>query len=224
MPAPLSNDLRTRILKARQRGETIEQIAREKEVSVSAIVRLLRLHRETGSHEARPLNNGRKPMLSQETLQLIKERIERQPDITLKELKQELSLPVSEAALCKTINNKLGLVRKKTGYAAEQDREDVCLQRIQWREQQLELDPSHLVFLDESGVNTGMTRIYGRAASHKRVREAMPDTRFERTSVLSSVRLDGTMVPMVFEGALNSELFKAYVEKMLAPSINPAIL
>ena len=115
MPAPLSNDLRTRILKARQRGETIEQIAREKEVSVSAIVRLLRLHRETGSHEARPLNNGRKPLLSQETLQLIKERIERQPDITLKELKQELSLPVSEAALCKTINNKLRLVRKKNG-------------------------------------------------------------------------------------------------------------
>ena len=115
MPAPLSNDLRTRILNARQRGETIEQIAREKEVSVSAIVRLLRLFRETGSHEARPLNNGRKPMLSQETLQLIKERIERQPDITLKELKQEFSLPVSEAALCKTINNKLGLVRKKNG-------------------------------------------------------------------------------------------------------------
>lgn len=83
------------------------------------------------------------------------------------------------------------------------------------------MDPSHLVFLDESGVNTGMTRIYGRAVSHRRVKEAMPDIRFERTSVLSSVRLDGTMVPMVFEGALNGELFKAYVEKMLAPSIKP---
>lgn len=90
-----------------------------------------------------------------------------------------------------------------------------------WKEQQLELDPSRLVFLDESGVNTGMTRIYGRAASHRRVREAMPDIRFERTSVLSTIRLDGAMVPMVFEGALNGELFKAYVEKMLAPSLRP---
>lgn len=115
MPAPLSNDLRKRILRAKERGDTIEQIAREKEVSVSAIVRLLRLHRETGNYEPRPLNNGRKPMLSQETLQMIKDRIEKQPDVTLKELREEYSLPVSEAALCKTINNKLGLVRKKNG-------------------------------------------------------------------------------------------------------------
>lgn len=54
-------------------------------------------------------------MLSQETLQMIKDRIEKQPDVTLKELREEYSLPVSEAALCKTINNKLGLVRKKNG-------------------------------------------------------------------------------------------------------------
>ena len=115
MPAPLSDDLRLRILHARERGDTIEQIEREKEVSVSAIVRLQRLFRETGRHEPRPLNNGRKPRLNQETLQRITERIERQPDITLKELIEEYSLPVSEAALCKTINNKLGLVRKKNG-------------------------------------------------------------------------------------------------------------
>ena len=154
-------------------------------------------------------------------LQRIKERIERQPDVTLRELKEEYSLPVSEAALCKTINKKLGLIRKKTGYAAEQDREDVCLQRLNWKTKQPELDSSRLIFLDESGVNTGMTRIYGRAASHQRNKEALPDIRFERTSVLSSVRLDGTMVPIVFEGALNGESFRAYVERMLAPSLKP---
>jgi len=48
-------------------------------------------------------------------LQRIKERIERQPDVTLRELKEEYLLPVSEAALCKTINKKLGLIRKKNG-------------------------------------------------------------------------------------------------------------
>jgi transposase len=75
MPAPLSNDMRIRIIKARERGDTIAQIAREKEVNQSTIVRLLRLYRETGSHEARPLNNGRKPRLSPETLEIIRERI-----------------------------------------------------------------------------------------------------------------------------------------------------
>ena len=75
MPAPLFNDVRIRIIKARERGDTIAQIAREKEVNQSTIVRLLRLYRETGSYEARSLNNGRKPRLSPETLEIIRERI-----------------------------------------------------------------------------------------------------------------------------------------------------
>jgi len=75
--------------------------------------------------------------------------------------------------------------------------------------------------LDESGVNTGMTRLYGRGASHERVVEAVPDTRFHRTTILSSVRLDGTIVPIVFEGALNGNIFKAYVTEWLVPSLRP---
>ena len=63
MPAPLSNDLRKRIIRDREKGDTIEKISREKEVSVSAIVRLLALYKETGNYEPRPLNNGRKPRL-----------------------------------------------------------------------------------------------------------------------------------------------------------------
>ncbi len=66
MPAPLSNDMEIRIIKARERGDTMAQITREKEVNQSTIVRLLRLYRETGSYEARPLNNGRKPKLNPE--------------------------------------------------------------------------------------------------------------------------------------------------------------
>jgi hypothetical protein len=77
------------------------------------------------------------------------------------------------------------------------------------------------VFLDESGVNTSMTRLYGRAAKHQRVIEAVPDARFHRTIILSSVRLDGAMVPLVFEGALNGDIFRAYVVQCLTPSLRP---
>ena len=78
-----------------------------------------------------------------------------------------------------------------------------------------------MVFLDESGVNTGMTRLYGRAVKHKRVVEAIPDIRFHRTTILSSVRLDGTTIPLVFEGALNGDMFRVYVSQLLAPSLKP---
>jgi transposase len=78
-----------------------------------------------------------------------------------------------------------------------------------------------LVFLDESGVNTSMTRLYGRAQKHDRVIEAVPDTRFHRTTILSSVRLDGQTIPFVFEGALNGDIFRLYVTQLVAPSLNP---
>lgn len=115
MPAPLSRDIRKRIVEAKKRGDSHAKVSKEMQVSVSAITRLLSLYRETGEYEPRPLNNGRKPRLDEQTLQKVRQRIEEQPDITLHELIDELSLPVSAPALCNTINKKLGLVRKKNG-------------------------------------------------------------------------------------------------------------
>ena len=115
MPAPLSRDMRKRIIEAREKGDSIQKIATEKGVGTNTIVCLLRLYRDTGSYEPRPLNNGRKPRLDDETLEKIRRRIEKQPDIALHELKEEFALPVSVQALCKTINEKLGLRRKKNG-------------------------------------------------------------------------------------------------------------
>lgn len=66
-----------------------------------------------------------------------------------------------------------------------------------------------------------MTRLYGRACKYERVIEAVPDARFHRTTVLSSVRLDGTTIPFVFEGALNGDIFRVYVTQLLAPSLKP---
>jgi transposase len=51
--------------------------------------------------------------------------------------------------------------------------------------------------------------------------EAVPDTRFHRTTIFSSIRQDGTKVPFVFEGALNGDLFRADVAQWLAPSLKP---
>jgi len=75
------------------------------------------------------------------------------------------------------------------------------------------------VFLDESSVNFGMTRLYGRAPVNERIEEYVPDVRFQRLSILSTVRLKGAQVPFVFNGTLNSELFKEYIEVFLAPTL-----
>ena len=79
------------------------------------VARLLALYRESGSLNPRPLNNGRKPRLDAAMLDKIRDRVREQPDISLPELIDEFSLPVSAPALCKTLNGKLGLRRKKNG-------------------------------------------------------------------------------------------------------------
>jgi transposase len=65
-----------------------------------------------------------------------------------------------------------------------------------------------------------MTRLYGRAPLNERVKDYVPDVRFQRLSVISAVKLDGTNVPFVFNGTLNSELFKEYVDTFLAPALS----
>lgn len=115
MPAPMSNDLRKRIIEAKARGDTNKKIAREKDVSESAVERLLALYRATGSYEPRRYKRGRKPRLTPEQLEMIRIRILAEPDIGLSELIEKFKLPVCESALCRTVNNKLGLRRKKNG-------------------------------------------------------------------------------------------------------------
>jgi len=75
------------------------------------------------------------------------------------------------------------------------------------------------VFLDETSVNCGMTRLYGRAPKNERVCDYVPDVRFKRTSVISTIRLNGDSVPFMFKGTLNGDLFIGYVEQYLAPTL-----
>jgi hypothetical protein len=95
--------------------------------------------------------------------------------------------------------------------------------RSEWKAKQGSLDSARLVFLDESGMNPGMTRLYGRATKHRRVIEAILDVRFQRMTILSSVRWDETTIPFVFEGAFHGEFFRAYVRDGWRPHSSRAI-
>jgi len=88
-----------------------------------------------------------------------------------------------------------------------------------FKEIQPKLDIAKLVALDESSVNLSYTRLYGWAPSGERVNEGVVDVRFERQSILSTMRINGGIVPIVFEGTLNKEIFSAYIENQLAPSL-----
>ena len=91
--------------------------------------------------------------------------------------------------------------------------------RKNWKEEQKTLDINKLYFLDESSVNLGMTRLYGWGKKNERVEDYVPDVRFERTSIISTLSLGGINAPMTFKGTLDADLFREYVKQVLAPSL-----
>jgi transposase len=64
-----------------------------------------------------------------------------------------------------------------------------------------------------------MTRLRGWGEKHARVEDYVPDARFERTSILATVRLSGVNAPVTFKGTLNGEVFGLYVKYVLAPTL-----
>ena len=76
-----------------------------------------------------------------------------------------------------------------------------------------------LVFIDESGAKTNMTRLYGRAKAGARTTDDTPSGHWCTTTMISSVRLDGSTACMVVDGATTKDVFKAYVEQILLPTL-----
>jgi transposase len=186
---PYSQDLRQRVLETVQSGEgSLRQIARRFLVSVSFVTRLLRTHRSTGSLEPKPHGGGNPAILTPEDLERLRGLVGQQPDATLEELRQRLGASCSTMTISRALR-KLGLPRKKkVPRAAEQDRPDVQERRREFREEMAGLDPRRLVFVDECGANTAMTRTHGRAPAGQRVYSDTPG-HWESITLICGMRL-----------------------------------
>jgi hypothetical protein len=73
--------------------------------------------------------------------------------------------------------------------AAEQERPDVAEARRQWKNDQTKLDPTKLVFVDETGASTQMARLYGRAKRGRRVVSAIPWGHWKTVTFVAGLRL-----------------------------------
>src|SRR3712207_8410131 len=106
--------------------------------------------------------------------------------------------------------------QKKSQIAKERDEEVRGL----WRWLASRFDARRLVFVDESGFNTSMTRLRARAPRGKRAYGKVPRNRGKNTTLIASITLEGAMgESMSVEGATDAEAFEAYVEHFLAPTL-----
>ena len=89
--------------------------------------------------------------------------------------------------------------------------------RRRWIREQGLLDYTHLVFIDETSVNTSMTRLYGRGPRGERVIARVPFGAWKTFTFVAALRCDGMTAAMMIKGAMNGETFLAYIEQCLAP-------
>ena len=130
MPAPYSLDLRTRIVEAYQNNHgSIRKVAKIFDVGKSTVASYLKLTDKNGTPKAKTPSGGRPERIDLKGMAIIRSYIEYKPDITLNELSSKYykkrKIKVSTSIICRTLK-KMNLIRKKKSlYAAEQEREDV---------------------------------------------------------------------------------------------------
>lgn len=83
------------------------------------------------------------------------------------------------------------------------------------------IDLDRLVFLDESGVSTQMTRLYARSTGGGRIYEATPDGRWKILTILGAISTRGMIATMTIEAATDREIFLAYLDEVLCPKLRP---
>jgi transposase len=102
---------------------------------------------------------------------------------------------------------------------AEQHRPDIARKRRRWKSHQHRIDPSRLVFIDETWVKTNMAPLRGWGPRGCRLEARLPHGHWKTLTFIAALRLDRLDAPWVIDGPINGELFTLYVETQLAPTL-----
>lgn len=112
-------------------------------------------------------------------------------------------------------------VLKKSLHAAERDTEENRKHRRVFLETIRSISPERLIYVDESGVTTSMTRLYGRALGGARIHEAAPVGRWKILAVLGAMSIRGIVAAMTIEEPADTDIFLAYLDRCLCPQLRP---
>ena len=219
MPKSCSCDLRQRVIDMVESGASRHEAAEHFGVAVSSVVKWMQRWNE--SRSAAPKARGGSTSPLERRAERIVAVITQQPDLTLEETAAELRryrIRTSRSSLSRFFHRH-DITFKKSMQAAERERADVARARRRWIREQGLLDPARLVFLDETAVTTSMVRLRGRAPRGVRVIGRVPFGSWETITFIAALRHNKMTAPMAFEGAMTAEMFLAYLEQCLCPTL-----
>lgn len=110
---------------------------------------------------------------------------------------------------------------KKSLHAQERDTEENRKRREEYLDRIQGIASERLIFLDESGVTTSMTRLYGRCQGGARIPEATPQGHWKMLTILGALSTRGMIAVMTIEEATDTDIFLAYLDRVLCPKLRP---
>jgi transposase len=217
---PYSQDLRERVVKAVDEGLSRSEIVHLFGVSEATIKRYLKLRRETGSLAPKSIP-GYPPRKIGALQKGLQPQLEAHPDTTLEEhcrlWEAQTGVKVSISTMSDAIRRLKWTWKKKTVEASERKEEE----RQAFREKVKDLDGKKCRVIDETGSNIALARRYARAPKGKRARGSIPRNRGKNVTLISDLSLGGLGELFLVDGAANGDLFEAYVEQILVPTLHP---
>ena len=91
--------------------------------------------------------------------------------------------------------------------------------RARWKARQASIDPSRLVFIDETWVKTNMAPLRAWGPRAQRLIAKAPRGRWKTLTFIAALRCDRIEAPLVIDGPINGRSFSAYVEQALTPTL-----
>ena len=154
------------------------------------------------------------------------ELVRAEPDITLKEIAGALveahGVRVQLSSLHRALR-RAGYSYKKGLIAAECTKAEVRRRRRDWirRQRWMREVPHRPVFLDETSVRAGLTRLRGRCPRGERLFGSAPFGRWLSQTFVAGLTWDALIAPWIIPGAMDQPAFDTYVETQLAPVLAP---
>jgi len=96
----------------------------------------------------------------------------------------------------------------------------VLKQRREWFAGQPDLDPSKLVFIDETGASTNLARKRGRCRRGRRLRAPIPHGHYKTVTLVAGLRLSGLVAQKAFDRPVNAASFEDWVKNCLVPTLS----
>ena len=225
MPAPISSDLRERIVEKRKSKKTIKETSEDLSVSESSVKRVTRLKRTKGNVEPKAMGGDRRSHKIKPYSKDLITILDKKKDLTIPEIRKQLldlrgtKAKFSISAIRRFFKRHGYTRKKKTGHAAEQSNPQIAERRAKFFKKIPE--SGRVIYIDETGVSTSLTRKYGRCKSNERLDMSLPHGHRVNLTCVAAITDEEILSNRIIKGPMNTTRFIEWINRDLGEKLKP---